>query len=528
MIATKFPAYCVRHPNKVAWVLHQFRQAYDYDRTELGQFDESPEDRATRRAVERLDAVSLGEARRVFATSQNVADRLRRFNGIEAELLPHPPQSLAYRSAEPEGFVLSVNRLDRAKRIDLLIEAAKREPGLRIVIAGEGPDRERLERPRSALNGQVEFAGRVDDERLADLYARCLAVYYAPVDEDFGMVPYEAFLSGKPVVTTLDAGGPLEVVRDRQTGIVVAPEAAEIAQACAYLASHLDEAKAWGRAGHAVAERVTWDACVDALAVVRVAYYSPLPPSRSGIADYSALLLPALRERVDVVVAEPGKRAPDADVALYHIGNDPDAHGWIVDALNKRPGVVVLHEYVLHHLIAGITIGRGERARLPRRDGARARRRRPAARPRRARQPAAAALGDPARAVPALRGRSSTSARGLIVHSHYVGERARAAGYEGRLWRIPHPAWPVPRSRRRPTCRGDAADRLLRLPEHEQADPAAARGLCVAASPAARRAAAARRRRRASASTSGGGSSGSASPRASSGSTTCPRSACGR
>ena len=91
---------------------------------------------------------------------------------------------------------------------------------------------------------------------------------------------------------------------------------------------------------------------------MRVAYYSPQPPSRSGIADYSALLLPALRERVDVVVAEPGKRAPAADLALYHVGNDPDAHGWIVDALRERPGLVVLHEYVLHHLIAGITIGR--------------------------------------------------------------------------------------------------------------------------------------------------------------------------
>ena len=92
---------------------------------------------------------------------------------------------------------------------------------------------------------------------------------------------------------------------------------------------------------------------------MKVAYYSPLPPSRSGIADYSTLLLPALRERMDVVVAQEGKRAPDTDVALYHIGNDPDAHGWIRDALNKRPGVVVLHEYVLHHLIAGTTIGRG-------------------------------------------------------------------------------------------------------------------------------------------------------------------------
>jgi glycosyltransferase involved in cell wall biosynthesis len=263
VIATKFPAYCVRHPNKVAWVLHQFRQAYDYDRTELGQFSESAEDRATRRAIERLDAVALGEARRVFATSRNVADRLKRFNGIDAELLPHPPQALPYRSGESEGYVLSVGRLDRAKRNDLLVEAAKRDGSLRIVIAGDGPDRERLEQLAAGLDGQVEFTGRVDDDRLADLYARSLAVYYAPIDEDFGMVPYEAFLSGKPVVTTSDAGGPLEIVRDGETGVVVAPDPGELARAF----TSLDPATAsrFGAAGKALAERVTWDACVDAL-----------------------------------------------------------------------------------------------------------------------------------------------------------------------------------------------------------------------------------------------------------------------
>jgi glycosyltransferase involved in cell wall biosynthesis len=265
VIATKFPAYCVRHPNKVAWVLHQFRQAYDYDRTELGQFSESPEDRATRRAVERLDAVALGEARRVFATSRNVADRLRRFNGIEAELLPHPPQALPYRTAPSEGFVLSVNRLDRAKRIDLLVEAARLDRELRVVIVGEGPDRERLEGLAHGLDGRIRFEGRVGDDELADLYARSLAVYYAPVDEDFGMVPYEAFLSEKPVLTTHDAGGPLEIVRDGETGVVAAPDAASIAAACRLLAERADEAAAWGRAGRGVAERVTWDACVDAL-----------------------------------------------------------------------------------------------------------------------------------------------------------------------------------------------------------------------------------------------------------------------
>src|SRR5581483_527283 len=133
------------------------------------------------------------------------------------------------------------------------------------VVAGEGPDRERLERLAAEVNGRIEFTGRVDDRRLADLYARCLAVYYAPVDEDFGMVPYEAFLSEKPVVTTTDAGGPLEIVHDRETGVVVAPVAAELARACAYLAGHVDEARAWGRAGKVLAEGVTWDSCIDAL-----------------------------------------------------------------------------------------------------------------------------------------------------------------------------------------------------------------------------------------------------------------------
>ena len=265
VIATKFPAYCIRHPNKVAWVLHQFRQAYDYDRTDLGQFSESPEDRATVRAVERLDRVALGEARKVFATSQNVADRLKRSTDVDAQVLPHPPQALPYRTAPAEGFVLSVNRLDRAKRIDLLVDAARSDPSLHVVITGEGPDRERLERLAGAVNGRIEFTGRVDNERLADLYARCSAVYYAPVDEDFGMVPYEAFLSAKPVLTTTDAGGPLEVVRDRETGLVVAPDAHELARAAAHVTTHADEAAAWGRAGKAVAERVTWDACIDAL-----------------------------------------------------------------------------------------------------------------------------------------------------------------------------------------------------------------------------------------------------------------------
>jgi glycosyltransferase involved in cell wall biosynthesis len=177
---------------------------------------------------------------------------------------------------------------------------------------------------------------------------------------------------------------------------------------------------------------------------VRVAYYSPLPPERSGIADYSALLLPALERLIEVDVVRRGRTRPvAADVALYHVGNDPESHGWIVDALRRRPGVVVLHDFVLHHLVAGLTIGR--------KDG-------PAYLTAMERDAGVAgrllAHGVLDGRVPPpwetrpqefpLAGEVLDAATGLIVHSHYVEEQARDAAYHGPIWRIPHPAWPLP------------------------------------------------------------------------------------
>jgi glycosyltransferase involved in cell wall biosynthesis len=267
VVATKFPSYAVRHPRKVVWLLHQFRQAWDLDRTELGQFSESADDRALRRKALAFERLALGEARKIFATSRNVASRLEASTGLDAEIMPHPPAPLAYRCDGYEDFILSVNRLDRAKRIDLLLEAAAARPELQVVIAGDGPDRDRLEQlaRRHGLDGRARFTGHVSDDELADLYARCLGVYYAPVDEDFGMVPFEAFLSEKPVLTTTDAGGPLDVVRDRETGLVVEPRVDELVHACTWLREHRDEAQAFGRAGKEIAARVTWDSCVDRL-----------------------------------------------------------------------------------------------------------------------------------------------------------------------------------------------------------------------------------------------------------------------
>ncbi len=177
---------------------------------------------------------------------------------------------------------------------------------------------------------------------------------------------------------------------------------------------------------------------------MKVAYYSPLPPERSGIADYSALLLPALRERIEVVVPKRGSRAK-ADVSVYHVGNNPDVHGWIVDALRRTPGVVVLHDFVLHHLVAGLTLARKDVA------GYLNAMERDAGLPGRL-----LALGVVDGCVPPLwstrpadfplAGEVLDLARGhgLIVHSEHVAERARAAGFDAPIRRIPMPVWPAP------------------------------------------------------------------------------------
>jgi glycosyltransferase involved in cell wall biosynthesis len=178
---------------------------------------------------------------------------------------------------------------------------------------------------------------------------------------------------------------------------------------------------------------------------VKVAYASPMPPQRSGIADYSALLVPALRERIDLhLVSRRTRVIPrDTDAILYHIGNSAMAHGWILELLRRRPGLVVLHDFSLHHLVAELTLGRRDRegyARALEQETGLAGR--------------LLAHGVAEGSVPPLWetsperfplvGEVLSLATGLIVHSRYVERRVRERGYAGPVWRIPHPAWPEP------------------------------------------------------------------------------------
>ncbi len=269
VIGTRFPSYVVRHPRKVVWLFHQFRQAYDLHEAGIDGFPDTAEGRSLREHIVELDTRALGECRRVFTTSHNNAARLRRFNGLEAEVLRLPLQDPGlWRCEAFEPFALSVGRLETLKRVDLLVRAvAALPPPLRAVVVGEGSQREALVALADQLGvrERVEFRGWVDDAEVKSLYARCGCVFYAPWDEDYGLVTLEAFQSGKPVVTTTDAGGPLEFVRDGETGLVAAPEPEAVAAALGRLLAAPAEARALGAAGSASVQGISWDTVIAAL-----------------------------------------------------------------------------------------------------------------------------------------------------------------------------------------------------------------------------------------------------------------------
>lgn len=269
VIATKFPTYFVRHPNKVTWLFHQYRAIYDLCATEYSEFGNSEADVRLRDRLIGLDTEALSESKRLFSNARNTAARLAKYNGLAAEPLYHPPPLAGALEAGPFGdYVLSVGRLELNKRVDLIVRALALTHGaVRLIIAGHGAGRRHLEDlvATLALTDRVTFTGDVEDARLVELYANALAVIFPPIDEDYGYVTLEAFLARKPVVTTSDAGGPLEFVEDGVTGFVVPPSPEAIASAIAALGADRALARRLGEAGFERARLITWSGVVERL-----------------------------------------------------------------------------------------------------------------------------------------------------------------------------------------------------------------------------------------------------------------------
>ncbi len=270
VIPTKFPSYLVRHPRKVAWLFHQHREAYDLFGTPYCSFRDTEEHRLVRHAVHAMDGRALRECREIFTISKNVAERLTRYNGLPGTALYPPPHHLGrYRCDGYGDFLFYAGRLDSLKRLNLAIDAMKRvRCGAKLKIAGKGPLEGELRKQieRLGVADRVELLGFVSADALVDLYARCRAAYYAPLNEDYGYVTVESFLSLKPVVTTSDAGGPREFGSPEENGLVAEAEAGAVAATIDRLWQEPEaRLREWGEAGIARVQGITWDHAIDRL-----------------------------------------------------------------------------------------------------------------------------------------------------------------------------------------------------------------------------------------------------------------------
>jgi len=269
VVATKFPTYFVRHANKITWLFHQYRAIYDLCGTAYSEFTHAERDVRLRARLMELDRGALGESKAIFSNARNTAARLAHYNGLEAEPLYHPPPLAGKLRSGPSGnYFLSVGRLETVKRVDLIVRAmAHVDPAWRLVVVGDGPLRPQLEALAAGegIADRVTFTGPIDESALVDLYAGAGAVVFPPYDEDYGYITLEAFLARKPVVTTTDAGGPLEFVDDGVTGLIAAPDADSLASAMSRVAGHAGLARSLGEAGYERARGISWDGVIDRL-----------------------------------------------------------------------------------------------------------------------------------------------------------------------------------------------------------------------------------------------------------------------
>jgi glycosyltransferase involved in cell wall biosynthesis len=274
VISLRYPSYAVRHPAHVSWLNHTMREYYDlwprFSRSlsRRGRIKEGVK-RVAIRAVDRwLLTHNVAE---VVAQSRTVQRRLADLRVTSDVLLPPPPQR-AYRCEAYGDYLFAVSRLTPLKRFDLVIRALA-EPAARrtrVVIAGEGESRPELERLGEALgvSDRVTWLGRISDQAMLDQLARCRAVCFPPLDEDYGFVTVEAFASRKAVITCVDSGGPAELVRDGENGLVCDPTPAAMAVAIARLMDDAAMAERLGSAAAARAAMLTWPEAVKRLVIV--------------------------------------------------------------------------------------------------------------------------------------------------------------------------------------------------------------------------------------------------------------------
>ncbi len=169
----------------------------------------------------------------ITANSKNVAKRIKKYYGLDVQVTYHPVEVEKYKFSEPEGYYFAPGRLVKEKRIDLIIEAFKEMPNKKLIISGDGPERENLMKLSKGCKNII-FVGISDSKKMIDLYSKCIATIYMPINEDYGAVPIESMASGKPCIAA-NEGGPRETILHGKTGFLIKPNKEEIKKWVNYL-----------------------------------------------------------------------------------------------------------------------------------------------------------------------------------------------------------------------------------------------------------------------------------------------------
>jgi glycosyltransferase involved in cell wall biosynthesis len=265
VISLRYPSYAVRHPRHVCWLNHTMREYYDqWDRfSGLLSPQGRMKERVRRTFIHAADRYLLGRnVTKLFVQSETIRQRLRIWPEVRATVLYPPAPQRPYRCDGYGDYIFMVSRLTSLKRADLVVQALAQPEaaGIRAVIAGDGEEHGRLQSliARLGLGDRVILAGRLSDEEVLDHMARCRAVCFPPLEEDYGFVTAEAFASSKAVITCRDSGGPAELVEDGVQGFVCEPTPVALAAAMRALISDRPRAERMGAAARTAGARLTW------------------------------------------------------------------------------------------------------------------------------------------------------------------------------------------------------------------------------------------------------------------------------
>lgn len=237
-IGLKFPAYYIPHNNKICWVLHQHRAAYDLFDTEFSNLKNTPDGRTIKDIITRADRQYLSEAKRIYTISQNVSQRMKKYTELNSTPLYHPcPDMEKFYCKEYGDYILMPSRINITKRQLLAIEAMSHtKTEAKLIIVGKADNNYEKQRllkliHEYKLERRVKYLDFVSQEEKFKLYAEARAVLFIPLDEDYGYITLEAMAASKAIITATDSGGPLEFVVNGENGIVAEPSARELARA---------------------------------------------------------------------------------------------------------------------------------------------------------------------------------------------------------------------------------------------------------------------------------------------------------